>query len=163
MPNYYSTQTSLSYHIQAEMYENFCIYVAVDFDAVGNDPTSRPHLIAELWCRVAQDHASRADLNHWEEHKTKLRKVALKLRMMGQIDDDQYVEVLNRIANSVRRDAAPVLMIIPASDEYSLSPGDPHRGYEDTEEEYRICDLKPWHTFEAEPVICEAILDFPTS
>ena len=159
---YYSTQTALAYGIQTDIYENYYLYVAVEYNAVGNHPTSNPRKVAELWCRVVALRPSRTDLNRWENHKAVLRRVALQLFVRGIIDDDQYIVVLDRIALSSLADAAPILLIIPHTKELTVERGEIHIGYEDTEEEYKITDLKPQHTFSARALDCDA-LDLATS
>lgn len=154
---YYTTQTRLAFGIQTDIYANYYLYVAVAYNAVGNHPTSNPRSVAALWCGVTMPRPSRADLNRWEQHKARLRQVALQRFAQRHIDLDQYLEIMTRIAVSTPADAAPILMMIPHDNSYTLKAGETHVGYEETEEEYIITDLKPFHNFSAITLDCEQL------
>lgn len=151
---YYSTQTTLAYDIQSQIYQTLYLYVAVEFDPPGNHPTSNPRLIAELWCRVATGSTSEDDLMRWESHKEALLKVALKLKIDHLIDEKKYDAAIERIIANSLQDAMPILLIIPHADKYEIQEGDKHIGFESTEVEYVIPNLLPRDDFRAVFLSC---------
>jgi hypothetical protein len=151
---YYSTQTTLAYDIQAQIYQNFYLYVAVEFDPQGNHPTSNPRLIAEQWCRVATGKASDDDLERWKAHIQVLSKIAFKLESRGFISNAQATLAHDRIAINTLEDAAPMLITVAHDEGYTIQPGDRHSGYEDTEVEFVIADLKPERVFSVVRLPC---------
>lgn len=61
---------------------------------------------------------------------------------------------------ATQADATPVLIVIPQNDEdYTVLEGDIHEGYEDTEVEYLIPDLKPESNFKSYLLSCSDLDD----
>ncbi len=152
----YSVQLSLTEEIQRTILKNHYLYVSVEYNPAGNDPTSNPYLLAQQWCRVASDKGSASDLEKFEKVKAKLRTILEDKR--AEIGEGPYEDGLRLIAFATVNSAVPVLFIIPPdADGFDLAAGDLHAGYELTEEEYLIPNLKPSKTFEVRRLDCSAI------
>jgi hypothetical protein len=159
MKVYQSVQPILAYKIQRYFLDNHYLYVAEEYDPVGNHFTSRPKLIARKWCRVASGIGLPSDLEDWERVKRTLH-TALVNAFVGTvlrkaITLSQLIEGQRLISTATIEDALPVLFEIPAGlDGFTLKRGDHHEGYEDTEKEYLIPDLDPQANFEIRVINC---------
>lgn len=168
-PVYYSVQTLLAYQLQLWILHNFCIFVSTEFNPIGNDPTSRPLLIAQRNCRIASQQYSEDELDWWNGLRLYLQSILLDEFEKRKDSPDHLLTVdeLRRgqdmIALATEASAAPVLMVIPHSDTaYSRLAGDVHEGYEETEEEYLIPDLDPKYNFQTYLLSCDD-LDNPAN
>lgn len=157
---YYSVQTLLAFMLQSQILKNFRVYVAVEFNPKGNDPTSRPFLIAQAGCRLAARNGTADDLAWWENLKNTLDTVVTEYYADGEITRDQLLAGKRLIAGAELFQATPVLLIVPHSDtDYKILSGDAHVGFETTEEEYVLADLKPEYNFERYHLNCATLDD----
>lgn len=157
---FHSVETRLAYIIQRAILSNHFLWVAVEFDPVGNHPTSNPRLIALRLCRIATGNGDEADLLEWERIRGKLRTVLLERFLARNISHEQHQVGVALITDGDIDLSVPVLFLIPEEQNrhaFALLSGDVHPGYEDTEIEYVIPNLNPKANFEVRSLDCKSL------
>jgi hypothetical protein len=103
----------------------------------------------DVWLRLAAGSGLADDFTQWERVKQTLGVILLDSFLKGEITLEKLEEGQRIIATATIQLATPLLFVIPHSDtDYIIQPGDTHEGYEETEEEYLISNLKPEFPFE---------------
>ncbi|MBZ0283184.1 MAG: hypothetical protein K8L97_20780 [Anaerolineae bacterium] len=150
--HFYSTQTHLADKIAQTVYGQYFVYVAGEFDASTNDPSSNPKIIRELWCRVSVGELIYANI--WFDHKQKLKAIALNNDMLS---DDLKTAIHLQILDAEIADAFPVVYIIPRDNiaPSRIRPSDfEAQNYPDNVE-YIIPDLRDSDDFIKDRTPCE--------
>jgi len=140
---FYSAQTRFYYEIQRDIYQTHYIFVAMEFNPLGNHPTSRPYEIIKWLCRIQLDIDTEKDKKDWEDYLERLQEICERLFKNGVITKAQRNQATLKIVHAeATQDAQPILMVVTDSPDHEFEAGHIHEGYEETEQERIIINLQ---------------------